>query len=384
MMRMFRLLVGLIILLDIEILGFVIQRIRGQKVTREALPVEDVMQCLRREYISFFDPLEADKYLSDVTFNDPLTSLSGLDAYRANVDMLAGRNFFGKLLFDDAAIALHDVRKTDKNKIRTRWTLRFTFIALPWRPIARFTGVSDYEIDPSSGKLAKQIDYWDSIDLKPNGEYQRSSKVQGLNDLVDQLFNPAQPTDQELPYELLRRGADYSVRRYPATLGAQVIYENRPEGYDLLGSFCSGYNQQNKKISPFVPSIITVPRTTSSSEKKRLQDKVMRWPLTIVSSSSNQNHAGGNKNNIPEPSTNAISIDAQPEFVVAVLRFTSAATADSVAYYTKQLEVILARDGLRPLSNDLFTVAQFDAIFSVGDRRNEIWIPIEVPDYWQI
>lgn len=44
-----------------------------------------------------------------MTFSDPLTSLTGVDSYKKNVDMLAGRTLLGTLLFDDAKINLHKV-----------------------------------------------------------------------------------------------------------------------------------------------------------------------------------------------------------------------------------------------------------------------------------
>ena len=65
-----------------------------RRVSRSALAASvtksDVAKCLRREYVSFFAPLESEYYSSSVTFDDPLSSLSGLDAYRGNVDMLGG------------------------------------------------------------------------------------------------------------------------------------------------------------------------------------------------------------------------------------------------------------------------------------------------------
>ena len=332
------------------------------------IPREELMKCLRREYVSFFDPLEPEFYREDVTFDDPLSTLSGIGAYRDNVDMLAGRTAIGKILFKDASIALHSVTPTGEKKIRTRWTLRVTFGALPWKPVARFTGASDYDLD-DSGKVQKQTDYWDSIDLK-NGDYERSSKLDGLKDFIDQVTGSATATDEELPYELLRRAKDYAVRRYPATKDASVYYEVRPEGYDLLGSYAGGYNEEKRKLNPFAPSVIKVPRQSNSKERKS-----MRWPLTIDS-----------KATLPEPSTTAIELTSTEETVFAVMRFKTAATQESVAFYTQQLEKRLREDGLQPApgSDAFYTVAQFDAIFSVGDRRNEIWIPIDVPAYWQL
>lgn len=330
-----------------------------------AVAVEDVMKCLRREYRSFFDPLEPEYYLDSVTFDDPLNSLSGLGAYRSNVDMLAGRTSLGQALFKDASIALHDVRQTATG-LRTRWTLRVEFAALPWRPVARFTGVSDYELDAATGKIAGQRDYWDSIDLQ-KGDYSRSSKLDGAKDFLDQVLNNKGPLDNELPFELLRRAKGYSVRRYPAAEYAVVNYDVRPEGYDTLGSYAGGRNQDAKKLAPFLPSIITVPKQPGGR-------KFMRWPLVIDGSSA------------PEPNTNAVSLKTEPELVVAVLTFTEAATPGASAKYTKQLEDLIERDGLTRAADsaDVMQIAQYDAIYSMGERRNEAWIPIEVPDYWRV
>lgn len=38
------------------------------------------------------------------------------------------------------------------------------FKALPWRPVPRFTGISEYTVDDQA-RVVKQVDYWDSINL---------------------------------------------------------------------------------------------------------------------------------------------------------------------------------------------------------------------------
>mmetsp|Transcript_12454 Transcript_12454/g.37583 ORF Transcript_12454/g.37583 Transcript_12454/m.37583 type:complete len:366 (+) Transcript_12454:2-1099(+) len=350
--------------------AFVLQTTIRARATRRHVGSDEVMQCLRREYVSFFDPLEPQYYVDDVTFEDPLSTLAGIGKYRNNVDMLAGRTALGKLLFRDASIALHDVRETGERRLRTRWTLRVTFEILPWKPVARFTGISDYELDPATNKVAKQIDYWDSIDLREGGLYERSSKLDGLRDFVDQVTKQSY-AENELPYELLRRAKDYSIRRYPATADVAVDYNARPVAYDQLGAYAAGVNALRQKLQPFLPSVVTVPRDATSSSPK-----VMRWAVAIDEDASE----------LPEPKDPAVRRAASEQTVVAVARFTSAATAQSVAYYAGLLEAQLKKDGLTPASGSdtVFTVAQYDAIYSVGDRRNEIWIPIDVPDYWQL
>ena len=99
-------------------------------------------KTLRREYASFFSPMERRFYTEDVAFVDPMTSFTGIDKYQNNVDMLGGRTTLGKLLFSDASIVLHNIKDLNENQIQTRWTLQVDIKFLPWRPRAKFTGVS--------------------------------------------------------------------------------------------------------------------------------------------------------------------------------------------------------------------------------------------------
>lgn len=56
-------------------------------------------QDLRDEYASFFDNFESERYLPDVQFIDPVTSFTGFQNYKKNLDMLGGRSALGNILF---------------------------------------------------------------------------------------------------------------------------------------------------------------------------------------------------------------------------------------------------------------------------------------------
>lgn len=218
--------------------------------------VAQLKKVLRREYITFFDPMERDYYAEQVTFDDPMTSLAGVDSYQNNVDMLAARTLMGKFLFQDAGINLHSVTGGEVTTLKdgtvavaditTRWTLRMCVKILPWQPVPRFSGISVYKVAASGPKgvqVLKQTDYWDSINLKPGGKYEIVDKSIAVKDFLDQLkpdeFNAAQAAP-ELPFELLRRGNDYEVRRYPSYTAVKTLYERRDEGFSVLGAFTSG------------------------------------------------------------------------------------------------------------------------------------------------
>ena len=141
--------------------------------------------------------MERDYYSPTVTFDDPMTSLSGVDAYQNNVDMLSSRTLMGKVLFKDAGIVLHSVTGGDVNpadgsisNIITRWTLRVTAQVLPWQPTARFSGISVYEVKsggPKGVQVTHQTDYWDSINIKEGGSYATVDKSIAVNDFLNQL-----------------------------------------------------------------------------------------------------------------------------------------------------------------------------------------------------
>jgi len=340
--------------------------------------VQSLKRVLEREYISFFNPMKTEFYASDVTFVDPLTSLSGVSSYQANVDMLAGRTLLGKILFRDANIVLHSVSGGEVQEdgtisdITTRWTLRFTFQILPWAPTAVFTGISQYHVKPDNEtrvKIYSQKDYWDSINIM-KGRYEPVSKSIAFSDFLDQL-NPNKnlgvapsAMGRELPYQLLRRGNGYEVRRYPSFAAAVIEYDRRDEGYELLGSF-------SREMNPLSPAIMEV--STSSTERK----KYMRWPLMYEQTPGNEVVVPAN---LLEKAMQSSSVDIQtvPERVVAVGVFDDALTEPAVRAINASLRAAFERDGLvaQEESSNFLMFAQYDAVYSMGKRKAEVWITL--------
>lgn len=221
--------------------------------------VTELKRVLSKEYVSFFDPMETDYYKKDVTFDDPMTSLEGVQGYQNNVDMLASRTFLGSILFKDAGIVLHSVEggsiKEDGSieDIITRWTLRLTAKILPWTPTARFTGISVYKVEeggPKGIEIVGQTDYWDSVNIKEGGGYEKVEKTLAISDFVDQLKPgvTASIAGEELPYQLLRRGSGYEVRRYPTFCAVETEYGRRDDGFALLGSFSMGKSKRPSNV----------------------------------------------------------------------------------------------------------------------------------------
>jgi len=342
--------------------------------------VNRLKKVLEREYITFFDPMKTEYYEENVTFQDPMTSLSGVQSYKNNVDMLAGRTFLGSILFNDAGINLHsvtggEVSSSDKiDDIITRWTLSFQFKAIPWKPTARFSGISVYKVKPTSVapyvQITAQLDYWDSINITPEtgGDYAKVDTTIAIKDFLNQVkpngFEAASAAP-ELPYELLRRGNGYEVRRYPPYASIKLPYLRRDEGFGSLGSFTRGMN-------PLSPAIMEVKNDDTAN-------KYMKWPVSFALPGKEMTIPVEAKEKAGKGQFRTITIDRTPSNVVAVAELPDASMAPVVRFSDRRLRRDLERDGLVPVegTEDGVRFAQYDAIFSMGKRRGEIWIDLE-------
>lgn len=363
--------------------------------------VKDLKKILAREYTTFFNPMYTEYYSPAVTFSDPMTNLEGVSSYQTNVDMLASRTLMGKFLFSDAGISLHSVTggeidesTNEISNIITRWTLRVTAKVLPWKPTARFSGISVYEVRSTQNKkpgveVFHQTDYWDSINIVPNqnGKYDKVATNIAVQDFLNQLKPgsfEAKQSAPELPYELLRRGDGYEVRRYPEYAAVSLPYRRRDEGFGSLGAFTRGMN-------PLAPAIMRVQNSSTS-------DKTMSWPLAYKPPTDTDKNS-----EIPIPAAalenagqgqwRTMKIQKNPSQVVAVGYFADASMEPVVRMADRKLRECLERDGLVPSStsgnsgrNDAddddeesggVMFAQYDAIFSMGKRRGEVWIELE-------
>lgn len=350
--------------------------------SRFAQEKENLIRGITRDYATFFNPMQLALYAPEVQFVDPLYSLSGRDAYKSNAHMLSGLTGLGKMLFSDCSLKLHNVSKTAPHlqELRTRWTLQFRVKLLPWKPLATFSGISDYQLDHEA-RVIRQEDYWDSIELVPGGKdvYKRSGKLAAIIDVLQQLApkNQAKAASSvELEYTVLRRHNEYEVRRYPQHLAAVTECAVRTEGWAALGAYFGGMNVMGEAINAFVPSITSVPRMGRTKELK-----VMRWGITTDINEAKQywqqlQPTGG--------AAEAVQLQLVPESVIAVYPFTGATTEFEIRENAQELRKLLAVDGLKPMPDELVTsleIAQYDAINSLRPRRSEIWIALARHDW---
>jgi hypothetical protein len=168
----------------------------------------------------------------------------------------------------------------------------------------------------------------------------------------------------------LRRARYYEVRRYPAHIAAETNYDKRPEGYDRLGSYCGGSNEMNSKVKFFSPTLMKI------EDSNQGRNKVMSWPLLY----NVPGRPSPQISDLPISTIPSVKLIEKPERVVAVLRFEAAATEPVVRKCTEQLLTLIERDGMsaaRSANEGTCIVGQFDALFSLNKRRNEVWIDLE-------
>lgn len=321
-----------------------------------------------------------------------MTSLSGVDSYRKNVDMLAGRTLMGKVLFEGAGINLHSVTGGEivngrVDDIVTRWTLRLTAKVLPWSPEAVFSGVSVYKI-ALGGKeglsIVGQTDYWDSINIQPDTpstnvkqQYQTVPKNIAVSDFLAQLAPTgflAPTAAPELPYLLLRRGDGYELRKYPGFVGVETPYMRRDYGFGSLGAFAKG-------MDPLAPSICKVYNDDNVDDGDG-KEKMMMWPLKFAFPGEGTDAPPAPPAAIEKAGSGqwaSINIMSQPERIVAIRAFEDAAMGPVVRNADRELRAMLKRDGLEVEDGTeqyvLFT--QYDAVHSMGKRRSEVWIDLK-------
>ena len=84
-----------------------------------------------------------------------------------------------------------------------------------------FTGTSVMGVDPKTMQVTKHFDTWDAIDQQ--GFFLSTGSPQGVAEVLRQIFDITKQPDLETPdYLVLRRYAEYEVRRYEPFLVAET------------------------------------------------------------------------------------------------------------------------------------------------------------------
>ncbi|XP_042513429.1 uncharacterized protein LOC122088289 isoform X1 [Macadamia integrifolia] len=314
------------------------------------IDVNRLVEFLYEDLPHLFDDKGIDRTMYDeqVRFRDPITKHDTIDGYLFNIALL-------KILFRPD-FQLHYAKQTGPYEITTRWTMVMKFMPLPWKPELVFTGISIMGINPETQKFCSHVDIWDSIE---NNNY---FSVEGLWDVIRQLRIYKTPDLESPKYQILKRTANYEVRKYSPF----VIVETK--GDKLSGS--SGFNSVTRYIFGKNSSMEKIPMTTPvftqayDSELSNISIQVV-LPLER------------DLNSLPATSQEEVSLRKIDGGIAAVSKFSGRPTEDIVLEKEKTMRSVLLRDGLIPKNGCLLARYNDPGRTWSFIMRNEVLIWLE-------
>ncbi|KAE8665374.1 SOUL heme-binding family protein isoform 3 [Hibiscus syriacus] len=269
---------------------------------KATIDVEGLVSFLHDDLPHLFDDQGIDRtaYDEQVKFRDPITKHDTISGYLFNISFL--KNIFWPLF------QLQWVKQTGPYEITTRWTMVMKFMPLPWKP---------------------ELDFWDSIE---NNEY---FSLEGLWDVIRQLRIYKTP-DLETPrYQILKRTANYEVRKYAPFI---VVETNggklsRSTGFNAVAGYISGKNSTTEKIP------MTTPVFTQALDPE-LSDVSIQIVLPLEKDKD--------ISSLPDPTQETVNLRKVEGGIAATLKFSGNPTEDIVREKEKALRSSLLEDRLKP------------------------------------
>jgi hypothetical protein len=324
------------------------------------------MAVMAEDLSHLFDDKGIDKslYASDVSFEDPLTKYDNIDGYLFNISML-------KRVFDPT-YTMHSIEQTGDWEISTRWTMSMSLPSVPffWGPQLTFTGTSVMGIDRKTMRVAKHFDTWDAIDQQ--GFFLNTKSPQGVVEVLRQIFDVTKQPDLETPeYLVLRRYAEYEIRRYEPFLVAETrtSTEERlgaggmtglPSGgnpFGTLAGYLFGGNEEKKSMA------MTTPVFTGGGKMQFVLPREMVKDPGLA----------------PRPTQgSAVEVRQESGGIYAARRFAGVATDEYAKEEEKKLATFLASDGFVRDGDSPASLAQYnDPLTNPVQRRNDVLIKLE-------
>lgn len=283
--------------------------------------MRELMAFLEQDLPHLFDEQGIDIRMYDkrVEFKDPITKYDSLEGYLFNIQLL--RRLFGPVF------ELHSVKQTGPNEITTRWTMTMTFRLLPWNPELVFTGTSIMGVNPETGKFCRHADYWDSI---KDNEY---FSFEGLIDVFKQLRIYKTPDLETPKYQILKRTADYEVRKYEPFIVVDTKGDKLTgsSGFNNVTGYIFGKNTRAEKI-PMTTPVFTEMKDGNSSQVH----------IQIVLPLERQ------LSELPEPLLEGVKLKKAEENIAAVTKFSGKPIEEAVLEKENFLRSSLIRDGIWP------------------------------------
>ncbi|XP_038879423.1 heme-binding-like protein At3g10130, chloroplastic isoform X2 [Benincasa hispida] len=201
------------------------------------------------------------------------------------------------------------------------------FVLLPWKPELVFTGISIMGINPETGKFCSHVDLWDSIQ---NNDY---FSVEGLWDVFKQLRYYKTPALESPKYLILKRTANYEVRKYAQFIVVETSGDKLAgsAGFNTVAGYIFGKNSTKEKI-PMTTPVFT---QTFDSEVPKVYIQIVLPSEKDIDS-------------LPDPEQDIIGLRKVEGSIAAVLKFSGKPTEEIVQEKAKELRSSLIKDGLKP------------------------------------
>ncbi|KAF2532982.1 hypothetical protein F2Q70_00032068, partial [Brassica cretica] len=219
-----------------------------------------------------------------------------------------------------------EVQKTGPYEITTRWTMVMKFSLLPWKPELVFTGLSIMAVNPETKKFCSHLDLWDSIN---NNDY---FSFEGLVDVFKQLRVYKTPDLETPKYQILKRTANYEVRKYEPFIVVETNGDklSGSSGFNNVAGYIFGKNATMEKIP------MTTPVFTQATDPELSSVSVQ---IVIPS--------GKDLSSLPMPNEEKINLKKLEGGFAAAVKFSGKPTEDVVREKENELRKSLSKDGLK-------------------------------------
>ncbi|KAF3791883.1 Heme-binding-like protein [Nymphaea thermarum] len=312
--------------------------------------VGEFVDFLYADLPHLFDEQGIDRSMYDekVMFRDPITKYDTIDGYLFNIGLL-------RILFRPL-FQLHSVKQTGPYEITTRWTMTMKFSLLPWKPELVFTGTSVMGINPLTRKFSSHVDFWDSI--KQNDYF----SLEGLVDFIKQLRIYKTPDLESPKYQVLKRTANYEIRKYESFLVVETKVDklSGSVGFNNVAGYIFGKNASSEKFK------MTTPVFT-----KALDEEPSRVFIQIVLPQ------GNDLDGLPAPSEGGVTLHKVGGGIAAAVKFSGETTEAIVAEKEAMLRSALLKDHLKPKEGCMFARYNDPGRTRSFLRRNEVLIWLE-------
>eukprot|EP00884_Botryococcus_braunii_P000055 jgi/Botrbrau1/1004/Bobra.114_1s0042.1 len=166
-----------------------------------------------------------------------------------------------------------------------------------------------------------------------------------------------------VPYTVVAKKDEYSLRLLEAHTAAVTEYERRDEGFLSLGAYFDGGNEEALLLAESQPVIMSYYPTGR---------KTMQLHVGL-------DRVGNPVLKAPQPTVQGVTLEAAGGELVAVGRFEGVTTAKSADIVRRALIAALANDGVELAEAEregFFRLAQYGPLNSLSPRFNEIILRI--------